>query len=109
MFIRNAWYVGAWDHEVGRQSLLRRTLLDEPVVFYRTEGGTPVALEDRCCHRGAPLTHGSVVEAGLQCGYHGLEFDTTGACVAVPGQYHEIDTREDYDLARQDWTLSGGA
>jgi choline kinase len=30
-------------------------------------------------------------------------------CVGVPGQYHEIDTLEDYDLARQDWTLSGSA
>ena len=29
-------------------------------------------------------------------------------CVGVPGQYHEIDTLEDYDLARQDWTLSAG-
>ena len=30
MFVRNAWYVAAWDHEVGR-SMLRRIILDEPV------------------------------------------------------------------------------
>ena len=24
-------------------------------------------------------------------------------CVAVPGDYHEIDTLEDYDLANKDW------
>ena len=34
MFIRNAWYVGAWDHEVWRD-MLRRILLNEPVVFFR--------------------------------------------------------------------------
>ena len=27
MFLKNAWYVGAWGTEVGRQNLLRRTLL----------------------------------------------------------------------------------
>ena len=32
MFVRNAWYVAAWDHEVGR-SMLRRILLDEPIVL----------------------------------------------------------------------------
>ncbi len=44
MFLRNCWYVAAWDHEVTRMNLLRRILLDEPVVFYRTEDGRPVAL-----------------------------------------------------------------
>ena len=66
MFIRNAWYVGAWDHEVGRQNLLRRTLLDDPVVFYRREDGTPVALEDRCCHRHMPLSKGRLIGDDIQ-------------------------------------------
>jgi vanillate O-demethylase monooxygenase subunit len=47
MFVRNAWYVAAWDHEVTR-TLKRRVLLDEPVVLFRTDAGKPVALEDRC-------------------------------------------------------------
>ena len=45
MFPRNYWYVAAWDHEVRRQELSRRTICNEPIVFYRTEDGTPVALE----------------------------------------------------------------
>lgn len=86
MFIRNAWYVGAWDHEVNRQFLLRRTLLNEPVLFYRQEDGTPVALEDRCCHRHAPLSKGVLVGDDIQCPYHGLTFNPAGQCVRVPGQ-----------------------
>ena len=85
MFIGNAWYVAAWDTEVGREPLAR-TLLDEPVVLFRAEGGCAVALEDRCCHRHLPLSLGRVIGDELQCGYHGLRFDATGACVAVPGQ-----------------------
>jgi len=86
MFLKNAWYVGAWDTEIGRQKLLRRTLLNEPVVFYRQEDGSPVALEDKCAHRHAPLSSGKLVGNSIQCPYHGLEYDATGACVRVPGQ-----------------------
>jgi phenylpropionate dioxygenase-like ring-hydroxylating dioxygenase large terminal subunit len=85
MYLQNAWYVAAWDREVGRAPLAR-TFLDQPVVLYRTRDGAPVALEDRCCHRHLPLSLGAVVGDELQCGYHGLKFDAAGACVEVPGQ-----------------------
>ena len=86
MFIRNAWYVGAWGTEVGRQTLMRRTLLNEPVVFFRKEDGTPVALEDKCAHRHAPLSEGRLQGDAIECPYHGLQYDETGACVRIPGQ-----------------------
>jgi phenylpropionate dioxygenase-like ring-hydroxylating dioxygenase large terminal subunit len=85
MFLNNAWYVAAWDDEVGRQPLAR-TLLNEPVVLYRDGDGGPVALEDRCCHRHLPLHMGKVDGDNIQCGYHGLTFDRHGQCVSVPGQ-----------------------
>jgi phenylpropionate dioxygenase-like ring-hydroxylating dioxygenase large terminal subunit len=85
MFLRNAWYVAAWDTEFGREPLAR-TLLDEPVVLYRDGSGKAVALEDRCSHRHMPLSLGSVMGNDLQCCYHGLRFDASGACVLVPGQ-----------------------
>ncbi len=85
MFLRNCWYAAAWNHEVG-EAPFARMLLNEPVVLYRKADGTPAALEDRCCHRSAPLSQGKVVGDFIQCGYHGLEFDAAGACVRVPGQ-----------------------
>ena len=60
--------------------------LGEPVVLYRREDGTPVALEDRCCHRHLPLSKGRVEGDDLRCGYHGLRFDASGRCVEIPGQ-----------------------
>jgi vanillate O-demethylase monooxygenase subunit len=84
-FLRNAWYVCAWDKEVGRE-LLSRTICGEPVVVFRLESGTPVVLEDRCCHRHLPLSKGRLIGDTLQCGYHGLEFDGSGNCIRVPGQ-----------------------
>ena len=84
MFLKNAWYVAAWDSEIG-EAPFARTILGEPVVLFRTPQGI-AALEDRCCHRSLPLSLGQVVGDRIQCGYHGLEFDTAGACVRVPGQ-----------------------
>ncbi len=84
-FVRNAWYVAAWPHELD-EGPIGRTLLGEQIVLFRDPSGNAAALEDRCCHRGAPLTEGRVVENGLQCGYHGLVFDASGRCVEVPGQ-----------------------
>ena len=85
MFLKNYWYVGAYGHEVGR-TLLARTILNEKIVFYRTEDGTSVAMENRCCHRRAPLSHGKLIGDELECGYHGLTYDPSGACVRIPGQ-----------------------
>ena len=70
MFMRNAWYVAAWNHEVGSERPFGRILLNEPLVLYRTKAGTVVALEDRCCHRHYPLHKGTLVEDCIQCYYH---------------------------------------
>src|SRR5947208_10186817 len=85
VYLRNSWYVAAWDREVSRRPLAR-TYLDEPVVLFRKEDGTPVALQDRCCHRYLPLSRGKLEADRLRCGYHGLLFDADGKCVEIPGQ-----------------------
>ena len=85
MFLKNCWYVAAEAEEINRRPF-GRTICNEPVVFWRTEDGLPVAFEDRCCHRRMPLRKGELAGDRLRCHYHGLEFDTSGACVHVPGQ-----------------------
>lgn len=84
-FVRNAWYVAAWSSELGR-SLLSRRILGEPVVMYRQEDGTPLAFVDRCPHKLAPLSRGELVGDLIQCGYHGMQYNSAGACVRIPGQ-----------------------
>ena len=85
MFIRNCWYVAAWEHEIGDDTLFSRVILGEPVLIYRTSDGGLVAMADRCCHRLAPLSVGRKEGDCVRCGYHGLKFDATGRCVEVPG------------------------
>lgn len=79
----NCWWVAAFSDEIGRE-LLGRWLLETPVLLYRTEEGAIAAIEDRCPHRGAPLSLGCLKGDQVQCGYHGFTFDVEGNCVHVP-------------------------
>jgi vanillate O-demethylase monooxygenase subunit len=100
MFLRNQWYVAAFDDEVGR-TLLARTLLGEDLVLYRTEAGTVVALEDRCAHRRLPLSAGRLIGDTLECGYHGLVYDTGGRCIKIPGQTHGATAVKAYPVVER--------
>lgn len=86
MFVYDAWYIAGLQRDVADKPV-RRLLLGQPVVLFRTRGGSAVALEDRCIHRHAPLSLGAVTSDGnLQCLYHGMVFDRQGACVSIPEQ-----------------------
>jgi phenylpropionate dioxygenase-like ring-hydroxylating dioxygenase large terminal subunit len=83
-YLRNAWYVAAWDDEVESAALFRRRILGEQILLMRDSSGTAHALRDRCPHRFAPLSlgkhHGDVIE----CAYHGLQFGMDGRCALNP-------------------------
>jgi vanillate O-demethylase monooxygenase subunit len=85
-YLRNTWYVAGFADELPAGRLLARTLLDEPLVFFRRPDGRVAALADRCPHRFAPLSMGRLCDDGasVQCPYHGLRFDGSGTCVHNP-------------------------
>lgn len=83
-FLHNTWYVAALATEVGALTLFTRKLLDISVLMYRKADGTPVAMQDRCPHRFAPLHLGKRVGDEVQCLYHGLRFDSSGQCTHSP-------------------------
>jgi vanillate O-demethylase monooxygenase subunit len=84
VFLKNAWYVAAWDREVTRE-LRPVQILGERIALYRTQAGAPVALEDACPHRKLPLSMGRLCGDEVECGYHGLVFDPSGRCSRIPG------------------------
>ena len=93
-YLRNAWYVAAWSDDLTDGQLLARTILKEPIVLYRKSDGHVAALEDRCPHRFAPLHMGQIVNGDcIQCPYHGLEFNSSGACVLNPHGTKNIPPR----------------
>ena len=83
MFLKNAWYVGAWDHEI-TDGLTPVVLLGERIVLFRTSDGSMAALQDVCPHRKLPLSMGRLRGDHVECGYHGLTFDARGRCTRAP-------------------------
>lgn len=84
-FPLNCWYVAAAGDEIGAE-LVSRRLLGRAVVLFRQSNGAVAALEDRCAHRGAPLSLGALVNDQVVCPYHGFTYAASGACVRVPSQ-----------------------
>jgi vanillate O-demethylase monooxygenase subunit len=85
-YLRNAWYLAAFADQLETGQMLARTLLGEPLVFFRLPDGSIACLFDRCPHRFAPLSAGKLCDGGasVECGYHGLRFDAQGACIHNP-------------------------
>ena len=83
-FVHDCWYVIAIRSEVSHE-LRGITVLGEPLVYYRTEAGEVVVLDDRCAHRRFPLSKSHLIGDTIRCGYHGFTFDPSGKCVFAPG------------------------
>jgi phenylpropionate dioxygenase-like ring-hydroxylating dioxygenase large terminal subunit len=82
-FLKNVWYMAGWGEEL-TEKLMSRRLFDRQILLYRKSDGSVAALADRCPHRYAPLSRGEKSGDAVQCGYHGLTFDGSGACIRNP-------------------------
>ena len=89
-FLKNVWYVAASAAELD-EPMVARTICNEKVVLFRNSDGSPAAIHDRCPHRFVPLSMGKRIGDTIQCAYHGLRFDGTGACVEAP---HDDDSQK---------------
>ena len=80
----NNWYIACLTEELGRERPLARTIYDTPLVLFRNESGQPSCFPDRCLHRHAQLSKGSVCKGTLACPYHGWVYAGDGRVVEVP-------------------------
>lgn len=79
------WHLAAHSRELQPHKSLGVSVRDKPVVLYRKKDGDPVALEDRCPHRWAPLSGGRIDGDNIVCPYHGFKFCPRGNLVQTPG------------------------
>jgi nitrite reductase/ring-hydroxylating ferredoxin subunit len=68
------------------------------IVLARTESGH-MAFDDRCTHKGGPLSDGVLACGTVQCPWHGSQFEVATGAVARGPARHPIDT---YDVAERD-------
>lgn len=81
--LRNRWWPVYPSRLVtDRPVAIRR--LGERLVLWRERDGRLHVMDDRCPHRGAPLSRAHHLGDRLACGYHGVEVAGDGTAVAVP-------------------------
>jgi len=80
------WHPVAASRDVPVGAAFAVSLLGRELVLWRTADDGIAAWDDRCPHRGARLSIGSVVDGELACRYHGWRFDGSGRCTRMPAQ-----------------------
>src|SRR6516162_6197211 len=82
---RDYWYPAMMSYKLRRRPVALQ-ILGEKLLFFRYQGKC-FALEDRCAHRGKPLSIGRCEFPGtntITCRYHGWTYDVaSGTCVAA--------------------------
>jgi phenylpropionate dioxygenase-like ring-hydroxylating dioxygenase large terminal subunit len=91
------WHPIAYATEIADRPFAA-TLLDEPLVAFRSGGGITVA-RDRCPHRGSALSLGRMAGDEIVCAYHGLRFAGDGRCTAIPSAGPDARIPPRLDLA----------
>jgi 5,5'-dehydrodivanillate O-demethylase len=84
--MRRYWHPITGSAELARRKVMSVRLLCEDLVLFRDASGRLGLVEPFCVHRRVHLCTGFPVEEGLRCPYHGWTYDTTGQCVAQPGE-----------------------
>lgn len=88
--IPNQWYAVFESRSLtGKPVGIER--LGERLVAWRTDAGEAVVQRDRCSHKGARLSLGRIADGCIECPYHGLRFDATGACRLAPFMGRQFD------------------
>jgi phenylpropionate dioxygenase-like ring-hydroxylating dioxygenase large terminal subunit len=84
-YVKDCWYPIGFSSEFRAGQLQGHKIVNRPIVMWRAESGDVVAFDDRCCHKRFPLSQSRLLDNGqLECAYHGLCYDTSGQCVAIP-------------------------
>jgi phenylpropionate dioxygenase-like ring-hydroxylating dioxygenase large terminal subunit len=83
--LRNQWYAICPSEMVPAGAIHKVRRLGMDWVLFRESNGRLRMLEDRCPHRGAPLSLGQHLGNKLACAYHGVQVDGEGTVVSVPG------------------------
>jgi phenylpropionate dioxygenase-like ring-hydroxylating dioxygenase large terminal subunit len=84
----HCWYAVATSGAIGDQPYPIE-VRDVAYVLWRGSDGGLIAALDRCTHREAKLSLGTVAEGCLRCPYHGWTFADAGRCVSVPSSGHD--------------------
>lgn len=108
------WYVAGQSTTVKAGKPAAVTLCNQSLVLFRDRFNAVHALEDRCAHRGVPLSAGWQEGDSIRCRYHGWRFSSCGECLeapaAVDGELPVASSVPSFPVAEEDgwiWVYLG--
>lgn len=85
----NNWYIACLSSEL-KKSPFECVIYDTKLVLFRNDKNIATCLINKCLHRHAELSQGTVVDGLLVCPYHGWSYNSEGVVEAVPSEGPEI-------------------
>ena len=82
--IKNKWYAVLSARELKKGQLIGVKRFGEQLAFWRKDNNEIACIIDKCCHRGASISKGKVVDGHAQCPFHGFEYDKDGRVKVIP-------------------------
>jgi len=82
--IRNRWYAVLDTKEVPKNGLIGVMRFGEKLAFWRTDNDEIACIIDKCCHRGASISEGKIVDGHAQCPFHGFKYNIEGKVKLIP-------------------------
>ena len=92
--IYNQWYIILESKELKKLKPLRITRFNEQLSLWRDENGSVCCIADKCCHRGASLSCGKIIDGKLECPFHGFIYDKSGTVRIIPANGKNRETPE---------------
>ena len=82
--IYNQWYIILESRELKRRKPKQIKRLNETLALWRDTEGKVSCIHDQCCHRGASLSCGKLVNGEIECPFHGFLFNKEGKVTTIP-------------------------
>lgn len=82
--IYNQWYIILDSKELKKNSPIKIKRLNKTLAMWRNEKGEPCCIDDKCCHRGASLSCGKIINGNIECPFHGFIFGKDGHVNFIP-------------------------
>ena len=94
--IYNMWYAVLDSKEVKKNKPFFAKRLNKNLVFWRDSNNNICCIDDKCCHRGASLSHGKICGNNVACPFHGFQFDKTGKTVMIPANGKNTEVNKNF-------------
>lgn len=96
--IKNQWYVVLDSKELKKNKLTGVTRFSDKLVFWRDENNDAHCIFDKCCHRGASLRAGKVIDYHVACPFHGFQYDSSGNVTCIPANGKNAKVSDNYKV-----------